>query len=110
MTTFWDLQLCTLVSGWFKHFKGPKNASCLWFGRFSYCVKCCRHAYEKFHSDINQFEHFEKLKIKTISNKEEEAKIKKEEEELELAETAFDTFLQEKDRLSMEAQKKWSYD
>ena len=66
--------------------------------------------YEKFHSDISQFEHFEKLKIKTISNKEEEAKIKKEEEELELAETAFDTFLQEKDRLSMEAQKKWSYD
>ena len=29
--TFWDLQLCILVLGWFEHFKGPKNASCLWF-------------------------------------------------------------------------------
>ena len=41
MPTFWDLQLCTLVSGWFEHFKGPKNAPCLWFGRFSSRVKRC---------------------------------------------------------------------
>lgn len=31
----------------------------------------------------------------------------KEEEELKIAETAFDSFLQENDRLSMEAQKKY---
>ena len=33
--------------------------------------------------------------------------MKKEEEELMSAETAFDSFLQENDRLSMEAQKKY---
>ena len=33
--------------------------------------------------------------------------MKKEEEELKVAETAFDSFLQENDRLSMEAQKKY---
>ena len=41
---FWDLQLCTLGPGWFEHFKYPKKAPCLWFGRFSSRVKCCRHA------------------------------------------------------------------
>ena len=37
---------------------------------------------------------------------EEEEKVKKEEMDLKLAETAFDSFLQENDRLSMEAQKR----
>ena len=44
--TFYDLQLCTLVSGRmirFEHFKWPKNAPCLWFGHFSSHLKCCRH-------------------------------------------------------------------
>ena len=41
--TFSDLQLCTLVLGWFEHFKGPKNAPLLWFGSFSSRVKRCRH-------------------------------------------------------------------
>ena len=36
----------------------------------------------------------------------EEAKIKKEELDLKLAEAAFDSFLQENDRLSMESQQK----
>ena len=40
-------------------------------------------------------------------SKDEEARIKKEELDLKLAETAFDNFLQENDRLSMEAQKKY---
>ena len=40
-------------------------------------------------------------------SQEEEAKVKKEENELKQAETAFDNFLQENDRLSMEAQKKY---
>ena len=39
--------------------------------------------------------------------KEEEAKIKKEEMDLKLAEAAFDSFLQENDRLSMESQQRW---
>ena len=39
---FGDLQLCTLVPGWLEHFKGPKNAPCLWFGHFSSRVKHCR--------------------------------------------------------------------
>ena len=39
-------------------------------------------------------------------NQVEEAKVKKEEIDLKLAETAFDNFLQENDRSSMEAQKK----
>ena len=39
--TFWDLQLCTLVSRWFKHFQGPKNALCLRFQRFSSRMKHC---------------------------------------------------------------------
>ena len=38
--------------------------------------------------------------------KEEETKVKKEENDLKLAESAFDSFLQENDRKSMEAQKK----
>ena len=42
-------------------------------------------------------------------SKEEEAKVRKEEEELKTAETAFDSFLQENDRLSMEAQKKYIF-
>ena len=42
-------------------------------------------------------------------SKDEEARIKKEELDLKLAETAFDNFLQENDRLSMEAQKKYFY-
>ena len=41
--TFWALQLCTLVPGWFKHLKWPKTASCLWFWCFSSHVKRCRH-------------------------------------------------------------------
>ena len=41
--TFWDLQLCTLAPGWFEHFKCPKKAPCLWFGRFSSCVKRSMH-------------------------------------------------------------------
>ena len=41
--TFRDQQLCTLVPGCFKHFTGLKNASCLWFRRFSSRVKRCRH-------------------------------------------------------------------
>lgn len=45
--------------------------------------------------------------ILVIQSKDEEARIKKEELDLKLAETAFDNFLQENDRLSMEAQKKY---
>ena len=40
-----------------------------------------------------------------VWQKEEEAKVKKEEKDLQLAEAAFDCFLQENDRKSMEAQK-----
>ena len=40
---------------------------------------------------------------------EEEAKVKKEEKDLQLAEAAFDCFLQENDRKSMEAQKKYVF-
>ena len=43
LPTFWILQLCTLVLGWFVHFKCLKNAPCLWFERFSSRVKRCRH-------------------------------------------------------------------
>ena len=43
MPTFWDLQLFTLVSRWFQHFTGPKNAPWVCFGRFSSRVKRCRH-------------------------------------------------------------------
>ena len=38
--------------------------------------------------------------------KEEEARVRKEEADLKLAEQAFDNFLQENDRKAMEAQKK----
>ena len=38
--------------------------------------------------------------------KEEEERVEKEEEELKMAVEAFDTFLQEKDRLSMKAQER----
>ena len=41
---FWVLQLCASYPGWFVHFKCPKNAPCLWFGRFSSNVKRCTHA------------------------------------------------------------------
>ena len=47
--------------------------------------------------------------LKIIFSKEEEAKVTKEETELKQAETAFDNFLQENDRLSMEAQKKYCH-
>ena len=43
--TFSDLQLCTLVLGWFEHFKGPKNATFLWFRCFSSRVKHCRRVF-----------------------------------------------------------------
>ena len=41
--TFWDLQLCSLGQGWFRHSKCLKCAACLWFRRFSSHVKRCRH-------------------------------------------------------------------
>ena len=50
----------------------------------------------------------EKARLETII-KEEEARLKKEESELKLAEQAFDNFLQENDRKAMEAQKKFVF-
>ena len=47
----------------------------------------------------------EKTRLETTI-REEEARVKKEEADLKLAEQAFDDFLQENDRKAMEAQKK----
>ena len=47
----------------------------------------------------------EKTRLETTL-KEEEARVRKEEADLKLAEQAFDNFLQENDRKAMEAQKK----
>ena len=47
----------------------------------------------------------EKTRLETII-KEEDARLRKEESELKLAEQAFDNFLQENDRKAMEAQRK----
>ena len=58
LPTFWDLQLCTLVSGWFEHFKWPKNGPCLWFGRFSSRVKrCIRVCLQRFTRELKCLNH-----------------------------------------------------
>ena len=51
--TFWDVQLCNLSAGWFEHFKGPKNAPWLWFGHFSFEVKCCKHL-QRFTTELKR--------------------------------------------------------
>ena len=55
MPTFWDLQLFTLVSRWFEHFKGPKNAPWVCFGRFSSRVKrCIRVCLQRFTRELKR--------------------------------------------------------
>ena len=53
--TFWDLQLCAFVTGWYEHSKGPKSASCLWFGCFSSRVKrCIRVCLQRFTRELKR--------------------------------------------------------
>ena len=49
---------------------------------------------------------FERISRFSVFFQEEEARVRKEEADLKLAEQAFDNFLQENDRKAMEAQKK----